>query len=162
MKEWITRTIDYFYPPFKRFMPLQTFRYAVCGGGNTLLDIAIYWASYNFILKKQVLYTPIIAVKPHIAAFIIAFAISFPTGFWLNRNIVFKGSTLKGTVQLFRYFILVAICIALNYFCIKLFVEQFNIYPTVAKMLTTVVVISFSYATQKYFTFKVESSGTVK
>lgn len=159
LKDWITAFIDFFYPPFRKWMPLQTFRYAACGGGNTVLDILIYYISYHYILAEQVVHTPLGAVSPHIAAFPIAFAVSFPTGFFLNRYIVFPGSTLRGRIQLFRYFVLVVICITLNYIFIKLFVEQFHIYPTVAKILTTVVVVSFSYLTQKHFTFKIEDSG---
>ena len=154
LKDRLIAIIDFFYPPFRRFMPPQTFRYAVCGGGNTLLDIFIYFISYNFILQKQITYTPLGAISAHIGAFIIAFVVSFPTGFYLNRNIVFPDSTLRGRIQLFRYFLLVLVCIALNYIFIKLFVEQFHIFPTVAKMLTTVIVISFSFVTQKYFTFR--------
>ena len=86
--------------------------------------------------------------------FLISFAISFPTGYMLNRYIVFPGSILKGRVQLFRYFMLVLVCIYLNYIFIKLFVEHFHIYPTISKMLTTVIVVAFSYFTQKNFTFK--------
>ena len=138
-------------------MPLQTFRYAACGGGNTLLDIFIYYISYNFILEKQVVHTFMGAISPHIMAFLISFTVSFPTGYLLNRFIVFPGSTLKGRVQLFRYFLLVVVCIGLNYVFIKLFVEQFHFYPTVAKIFTTIIVVSFSYLTQKQFTFKVEA-----
>lgn len=155
MKQWITAILDFFYPPFRRFMPLRTFRYIACGGGNTLLDILIYFVSYNFILQKQIVHTPIGAISPYIAAFIIAFAVSFPTGFYLNRNIVFTGSTIRGRTQLGRYFLLVVACIALNYVFIKLFVERFGFYPTAAKFLTTIIVVSFSYLTQKKFTFKV-------
>jgi putative flippase GtrA len=157
LKDWVNSIINFFYPPFKKWMPLQTFRYAACGGGNTLLDIFIYYISYNFILEKQVVHTLMGAISPHIMAFLISFAVSFPTGYLLNRFIVFPGSTLKGRVQLFRYFLLVLVCIGLNYIFIKLFVEQFHFYPTVAKILTTVIVVSFSYLTQKQFTFKVEA-----
>jgi putative flippase GtrA len=90
-----------------------------------------------------------------------SFAITFPIGFLLNRNIVFPQSTLHGRVQLFRYFVLVVICLLLNYIFIKLFVEQFHIYPTIAKMLTTIVVVSFSYLTQKNYTFKAEQTQQV-
>jgi putative flippase GtrA len=38
----------------------------------------------------------------------------------------------------------------------KLFVEQFHIFPTIAKVLTTIFVVGFSYLTQKKFTFKVK------
>lgn len=161
MKNLINSLLDFFYPFFSRFMPKQTFRYAACGGGNTVLDILIYFISYNYILDKQIIHTPMGAVSPHIMAFLMSFVISFPTGYLLNRFIVFPGSTLKGRIQLFRYFVLVLVCIILNYVFIKLFVEQFGIFPTVAKILTTVIVISFSYLTQKHFTFKVESSGKV-
>jgi putative flippase GtrA len=161
MKGFVIRVIDFFYPPFRRIMPLQTFRYAACGSANTILDIFLYFITYNFILQKQVLYTPIGAISPYIAAFLLSFTISFPTGYLLNRYVVFPGSSLKGRVQLFRYFLLVMICIGLNYVFIKLFVEKFGIFPTVAKILTTIIVVSFSYLTQKNFTFKNEASGTI-
>lgn len=153
-KKMIISFIDFFYPPFSRIMPLQTFRYAACGGANTLLDIFIFFISFNFILHKQDLQLGFLTLKPHVASFLISFCITFPIGFLLNRNIVFTGSTLHGRVQLFRYFVLVVICLLLNYIFIKLFVEQFHIYPTVAKILTTLIVVAFSYLTQKNYTFK--------
>ena len=160
-KKWIISFIDFFYPPFCKVMPLQTFRYAACGGTNTLLDIFIFFISFNFILHKQDLDLGFIVIKPHVASFLISFCITFPIGFLLNRNIVFTQSTLHGRVQLFRYFLLVVICLLLNYIFIKLFVEQFHIYPTIAKVLTTIVVVSFSYLTQKNYTFKAEQNQQV-
>ncbi|HEY4061393.1 MAG TPA: GtrA family protein [Puia sp.] len=154
VKQRIIAFIDFFYPPFSRKMPLQTFRYAACGGFNTFVDIAMYSVGYHFILKKHDVHLGFLTMTPHIASIIIAFVVSFPTGFFLMKNIVFTGSTLQGRVQLFRYFVLVMICLLLNYVFIKLFVEQFHIYPTVAKILTTVIVVTFSYLTQKNFTFK--------
>ena len=137
-------------------MPVQTFRYAACGGANTFLDIIVYFISYNYILHKEVFHLGFIAFKPHIAAFILSFMISFPTGFLLMRHVVFTDSILHRRVQLFRYFLLVVICIILNYVFIKLFVEQFHIYPTIAKILTTGIVVLFSYLTQKNYTFKAQ------
>jgi putative flippase GtrA len=157
-KKEIISAIDFFYPPFRKFISIQTFRYAACGGFNTLLDIFIFFVAYNYILQKQVLHLGFIAFKPYIAAFIISFLVSFPTGFMLNRYIVFPGSILHGRIQLFRYFLLVLICILLNYILIRLFVEHFHLYPTIAKVLTTAIVVSFSYFTQKNFTFKAEGS----
>lgn len=157
LKDYITAIIDFFYPPFRKYMPLQTFRYAACGGGNTILDIFLYWVTFHFVLKEQDLHLGFLTISAKIAAFLFAFAVSFPTGYYLNSRVVFPGSTLHGRVQLFRYFLLVLICIVLNYIFITLFVDRFGIYPTIAKALTTVIVISFSYLTQKHFTFKVDS-----
>jgi putative flippase GtrA len=154
--------LDYFYPPFRKWMPVQTFRYAACGGINTLLDIVLYYISFHYVLDEKVLHISVIAISPWIAAFLLSFLVSFPLGFYLNRNLVFPGSTLRGRVQLLRYFMLVIVCIALNYIFIKLFVEQFRFYPTPAKMLTTVIVVSFSYLTQKHFTFRSITQGKQK
>jgi putative flippase GtrA len=154
LKKRIISFIDFFYPPFSRIMPLQTFRYAACGGSNTLVDIVMYAVGYNLILHKHDVNLGFLVIKPHIASIIIAWCFSFPMGFFLMRNIVFTESTLHGRVQLFRYFVLVVICLLLNYIFIKLFVEQFHIYPTFAKILTTIIVVAFSYLTQKNYTFK--------
>lgn len=148
--------LDFFYIPFQRAMNRQTFRYIACGGGNTLLDIFLYFVFYHFVLQKQIVHTPLISISPYIAAFILSFMITFPTGFLLMKNIVFPGSVLRGRIQLFRYFLLVVVCILMNYFFIKLFVEKFHMYPTIAKIWTTAIVISFSYLTQRNFTFKTE------
>lgn len=156
IKKWITGFIDFFYPPFSKLMPIQTFRYAVCGSTNTLLDIFLYFIGYHYVLHERFVNLGIVTISPYILAFLMSFSISFPTGYLLNKNIVFPNSVLLGRVQLFRYFLLVMICLALNYIFIKLFVEQFHLYATVAKILTTVIVVSFSYLTQKNFTFKTE------
>ncbi|MFT3704057.1 MAG: GtrA family protein [Agriterribacter sp.] len=156
LKHFVITVLDFFYTPFQKYIDRQTFRYIACGGGNTFLDIVIYFITYNFILKKQIVHTPFVSISPYIASFMISFVVTFPTGFYLMRNVVFTQSTLRGRVQLVRYFSLVLVCILLNYFFIKLFVEQFGFYPTIAKICTTVIVVLFSYVTQRHFTFKVK------
>ncbi len=154
MNKLILSVIDFFYPPFRRFLPLQTFRYAACGGFNTLLDIFIFYICYNFVYDHQLVRVSGFAISPHIASFLTAFIITFPTGFYLSRYVVFSTSNLRGRVQLGRYLLIVLACVALNYMFIKFFVEQLHIYPTIAKIITTVIVVAFSYFTQKHFTFK--------
>lgn len=156
IKQGIITLIDFFYPPFKRLMPLNTFRYAACGGANVVLDISLFFILYNFVFRKQVVELGLIAFQPHIAAFLFSFCITFPVGFLLSKYIVWTDSTIKGHVQLFRYFVIVMMNLLLNYFFLKLLVEYFHIYPTISKLITTVIVISFSYLSQKHYTFKVK------
>ena len=153
-KNLLLHIIDAFYPFFKKIMPLQTFRYAACGGGNTSFNIVIYFISYNFVLKKQIFHLPFIAISPHIAAFIIAFFITFPIGYYLNMFVVFDSSYLRKRIQLFRYFLVVLICIFLNYIFLKLFVEKLEWYPTPSMIVTTAIVTVFSYLSQRNFSFK--------
>ena len=49
MKQKFTSVLDFFYPPFQKIMPIQTFRYAACGGMNTLLGLAVYFTGFNLM-----------------------------------------------------------------------------------------------------------------
>jgi putative flippase GtrA len=150
----VLKVVDTFYPPFSSFMPLQMFRYAACGGANTVFDILLYSFTYNFILDKQIVYIGSLAISPYIFAFIVSFCITFPTGFYLSRYVVWQQTTTRKRIQLFRYAIIVMACIFLNYFFLKLFIEQFNWWPIFAKIITSIILIAFSYFTQKNFSFR--------
>lgn len=154
--------IDFFHPPFAKWINRQTFRYLACGGSNTLMDICLYYISYHYIAKEQDVNMLGLHMKPHIFAFITAFCVSFPSGFALSKFLVFTESNLRGRVQLFRYALLVSTCILLNYVFLKLFVEMFGWYPTPSKVLTAILVAIFSYVSQRNFTFKVKEAGVVE
>lgn len=155
MKRLILSVVDFFFPLFSKFIPLQTFRYAACGGANTVLDIILFRFFEQYFAGFGVVHAAGMAFKPHNAAFIAAFCVTFPTGFYLSRYVVFPESTVRGRIQLVRYFLLVLACVALNYLFLNLFIVQFRIEPTVAKIITSVIVVTFSYLSQKHFTFKV-------
>jgi len=142
-------------------MDLQTFRYAACGGGNTVLGLALYYVSFKFILREQNLDLGFYAFKPYNVALFISFVVNFCVGFFLLKFVVFSESNIKGRIQLFRYFSFYIICLILNYWLLKLFVEYVHIYPTFAQVMTTVIVVVFSYFVQKHFTFRVVLSNEV-
>jgi putative flippase GtrA len=135
-------------------MPLKTFRYAACGGANTVLDISLFFLAYNYILDRQIIDLGFISISPHIASFIISFCITFPIGFYLSRYVVFQETTVTKRKQLMKYFVVVLGCVLLNYGFLKLFVDYFGWFPTMAKIVTTFFVVIFSYTSQKNFTFK--------
>ncbi len=150
----INSVIDFFYPPFKRYIPIETFRYAATGGGNLVLDIVLYFVFFHYVLSEQDLVLGSVVISPHIAAFLLVFPITFTTGFLLAKYITFTQSQLRGKKQLLRYGLTVLGAIVLNYLLLKLFVDQLGFYPTPSKILTTGISIIYSYVAQKFFTFK--------
>lgn len=155
LAQHLTRYIDFFYiRPIRAVLPLQTFRYAVCGGLNLGLNWVLYAVLYNFILDKKIVDLGVVAVSPYIAAFLIVFPITFFTGFWSQKHIAFKQSPLRSRTQLFRYMISVTGSIVLNYICLKFFVEVLGIYPTPSQVITSLITIGYSYLMQKHFTFR--------
>ena len=156
-KEKIKSFIDFFYPPFKRFMPLQTFRYAACGGANMALGFFTYIIVYHFVAKKHDVDLGIYSFKPYSFALFISSCQTFIVGFLLNKFVVFIQSNLKGHVQLFRYFLSFVFNFCLNYILLKTFVEYLHINAVIAQMLVTVIIVAISYLTQRHFTFKTKA-----
>jgi len=158
----VIAVIDSLYKPFRKLipMPLETFRYAATGGFNTTLDIFLYFICYNFILDKQLIDLKIVSISPHIAAFLIVFPITFFTGFLFAKFITFTNSAIRGRVQFIRYMISVSGSIFLNYIFIKILVEFVGLWPTLSKVITTCIVVIYSYFAQKFFTFKTARLST--
>lgn len=157
LADYIGRFIDLFYfAPFSRFVSRRIFRYAVCGGGNMLLDLVWYFVIYHYVVAERFIDLGFVIVSPHVASLIIVFPITFLTGFWLNRNVVFDAGDRGEVGQLARYALSVCGSILLNYVCIKFFVEVCNIWPTPSKALTTAVSVVYSYLAGRYFTFRKE------
>ena len=149
--------IDISYPPFRKLMPLQTFRYAACGGTNTLLGLTVYFIAFHYLFSKENADFGLIVLKPHNAALFFAGICTFITGFLLNKFVVFTSSNLRGHIQLFRYFLSFFINLIINYFLLKLFVEILHLEPFLSQVITTAIIITISFFTQKHFTFKIKA-----
>jgi putative flippase GtrA len=157
-KKWVISFIDFFYPPFSKVMPLQTFRYAACGGANTVLGFLIYSFAWKFMFREQILHIGPIAITSYVASLILAFLINFPIGFILMKYVVFVDSNIRGHVQFFRYFFVFISNLILNYFLLKVLVEHLYLNAIVAQLISTAIVIFISYLLQRHFTFKVEKT----
>ena len=158
MQQLLIRLVDWLYiAPFKRLVSRDIFAYGLCGGANMALDTLWYFVIYHYIVAERFIDLGVVVISPHIASLIVVFPITFFTGFWLNRNVAFRATEYKTRGQLIRYALSVLGSIALNYLCMKLFVEHLYIWPTPSKMLTTAVSVVYSFLAAKYFTFRPRS-----
>ncbi len=148
--------VDFFYfPLFRRFVDLKTFRYAAVGGLNVGFGVVFYWVLFHFVLCKQdTTLFGLITISAPILAFLINFAVTFLTGFWLTRSVAFGDSVLRGRVQLFRYSQVVGVNILINYFGLKLLVEVLDFYPTPSYMFLQFITIAISYLASRFYTFR--------
>lgn len=155
MQKTLILIIDSFYFLFKRFLPLKTYRYAVCGGSNLVFDMVLYFLCYNFVLQKQNVDLFFVVLSPHIASLFFVFPITFITGFALNKYVTFQESNIPGRVQLFRYLLVGLSGFVISYFCMKLLVDVLGLYPTPSRFVTIIVAVNYSYILQNKFSFKV-------
>ena len=118
-----------------------------------LLDAVWYFVIYHYVVFEQNVDLGVVVMSPHIAALVIVFPITFFTGFYLNRYVAFRVTDVRKRGQLMRYALSVVGSIVLNYLLMKLFVDVCHIWPTIAKMLTTVVVAIYSFIAARYYSF---------
>ena len=85
VRDFLLPIIDFFYPPFRRLMNLQTFRYAVCGASNTALGFIVFYVSFKFIFFGNNLDFGFYVFTPYTVALVLSFCISFPFGFFLMK-----------------------------------------------------------------------------
>ncbi len=156
MRKFALKIIDFFYPPFRRWFSLHTFRYLASGGITVSTGIVGYFIIFNYILHQEDVKIGEYLITAPIAALFLESAVTFIVGFMLNKYLVFTQSTLVGRIQLFRYATVYGTNILLNYALMKILVESFQFFPSVAKALITIVLAIFSYFSQKYFSFKVK------
>ncbi len=155
----IRAAIDLFYAgPIRKIFSQELFRYAACGCGNMVLDALFYYLIYHHVVCQQFIDMGWVVISPHIASLVLVFPITFLNGFWLNRNVAFRSSTLRTRTQLVRYLLSVGGAIVVNYLCMKIFVEALHIWATPSKLLTTAVSSIYSFLAAKYFTFKTENT----
>ncbi len=154
LQKLILNILHFFYPIFKKFMDKQTYYYLVCGGGNTVLGLIVYFIGDHFLFHKVDIDLGFIAFKSHIASLILSIIITFPIGFLLNRYIVWHDSNLNPYKQLYRHFGFVMLFSLMNYVLLKMFVEYFNWWHFPSQFLTISIIVVFSYFAQKYISFR--------
>ena len=150
---FIRKIIDFFYPPFRKYMSIQFFRYGACGASNLLFDVVLYFFIFNYILHQQMLHLGFVTFSSYIATLVVKFPITLLSGFLLQKYVTFTASELRGSIQLFRYLLVALINLLLNYIGLKLLVDVLSFYPSIANAIVAVCVTAVSYFGQKMFTF---------
>ena len=156
----IRTVIDFFYPPFQKYMTLQFFRYGLIGTVNLLFDWFLYFFIYNYVLQHKMLNLGIVTLSSHIAAMTIKMPVVLISGFILQKYVTFSYSKLSGRVQLFRYSTVFFVNLVINYLGLKILVDGLDFWPTPSNMIISVLTIFISYLSQKHYTFKTQTNDT--
>jgi putative flippase GtrA len=152
----IHKILDFFYPLIKRFFDKTTYYYAVCGVGNLVLSWILFFIFFQYVFKKHFFHLDFInfTFSAYTLSSIACFLISFALGFVLMKYIVFTESGLKGRIQFFRYAVSAMISGMVSWGLLKIFIEVFDIFPSIANILASCLVVIVSYLLQRKFTFK--------
>ena len=156
MSNLIRKFLDLFYPIVSKIFDKTTYYYAACGTGNLVLSWILFFLFYQFVFEKKLWHISFInfTFTPYTLSAFSCFIISFTLGFLMMKYVVFTQSDLKGRIQLFRYGLSSLITSITNWVLLKCFIEFFALFPSLANVLSSCIVLVISYLIQRNFTFK--------
>ncbi len=156
MKDLISKIIEWLYLPLlRKIFPRELFRYGVCGAITILLDWFLFWLCYNYLFDQRNQDAGFFVFSAYTLSKLVSAPTAALAGFWLQKNITFRASSLRHATQFLRYLLVFCANFLVNILIGKDFlVEQFGFWATPANMAVTVLTIAFSFLMQKYFTFR--------
>ncbi|WP_339876627.1 GtrA family protein [uncultured Algoriphagus sp.] len=157
LTNWIEGFLKLLYPLFKKWLPYEVYAYLAVGAINTALNIILFALLYEFILPREGFNIQGFNIASYTIALLIAFFVTIPTGFWLSKNFAFKDATSgtkRTTNQLFKYILVVGQGLGSDYLILKALILFLSMQPTIAKIFSTVIVLTVNFLLQKYFTFR--------
>jgi len=119
----------------------RSVRYILSGGISFVTENVIFYLFFYLFLS------------PVRAANVISILVALVVNFLLNKFYVFKNNTVKRTVQLVQYVILVAINLLVSTFLVGLMVDA-GLSGIIAKPLVTALIISWTYVIYKKVIFR--------
>ncbi len=141
-----------------RLFQNKVIRYFFSAGIATGLDVIIYSFSFNFIFQKKVVYTPVIAISPHVASLMISYSCGLITNFFIARYVVFSESTGKKRNQFYRFFIVGVIGFFANYGVLRFLVEVLGVWPTFSRVISALSLGVLSFYLHKIFSFRIKQN----
>ncbi|MFM2327760.1 MAG: hypothetical protein RIR31_1962 [Bacteroidota bacterium] len=167
LKKTIQYFLDLFYPIFKKILPFKVYAYLSVGAANTLFNIGLFTLFYLMIFHSTGLVIlgfnlNILSVE---IATIISFLLSVVSGFWLSKNFAFTDASnekSEKTKQFGRYFLVSLQGQFSDYLITKGLIIFLAIEPTIAYLISTIIMLIINFFFQKYYTFKVKKNKVLQ
>ncbi|MFZ9942922.1 MAG: GtrA family protein [Bacteroidia bacterium] len=134
-------------------------RYFFSAGTATVVDVGVYFTTYNYVLRKTDIpfIGPLVLTAPMLSL-VISYSCGLFTNFFITRALVFSESELRGRQQLFRFIQVALGVLFMNYLFMKFLVQVLEWYPTVSRIISALSIGVMSYLFHKHYSFKGKKS----
>ena len=136
----------------KNILQVKAFRFILSGGTATMVDVGTYFICLHYVFSSPLNILGITMSIP-VTSLIVSYSAGFVTNFIISKLFVFQGSDLRTRVQLLRFFMVAVAVFCMNYIILKILLG-FEIFPTIARLISAAVVAFLSFLLHNSFTFK--------
>jgi len=125
-------------------LKIQFFRYCISGGIAAIVDLGLFF-SFNEFFKLH-----------YLIALIISFTVAGLVNYTLQRKITFKSNYSKKHKQFSIFIAIQIVGLVFNGVVTTAQVEFLGVWPTLARFISILIVLIWTYTANKKITFKME------
>lgn len=137
----------------------------ICSAGlGALVDVLAFYIFYHNLFQQKVYDMHFVTVRNSTLSLAISFFLGVIVNFLVTRYFVFTESKSSAYKQFFRFILVAIVGFFANLTILKIFIQYFQIYPPVARILAILSLFFASYFIHRTFSFslslKRNASGT--
>ena len=131
----------------------QVTRFIFSAGAGFLVDISAFYLFYHNLLTQKTYPVFDTEVRNSTISLAVSFFLGVIVNFLITRYLVFSESKLAPYKQFFRFISVAIIGFFANLGAIKILIEDFNMYPPLARIVAALSLFFASYFVHKLFSF---------
>jgi len=137
----------------KKLINNQVVRFVLSAGAGFLVDISAFYLFYHNLLTEKSYHVFNATVRNSTISLAISFFLGVMVNFLITRYLVFTESKLAPYKQFARFMSVATIGFFANLGAIKILIQDFNMYPPVARIVAALSLFFASFFVHKLFSF---------
>ncbi|WP_158996054.1 GtrA family protein [Mucilaginibacter sp. L196] len=137
----------------KKLINNQVVRFVLSAGAGFLVDISAFYLFYHNLLTEKTYHVFNATVRNSTISLAISFFLGVMVNFLITRYLVFTESKLAPYKQFARFMSVATIGFFANLGAIKILIQDFNMYPPVARIVAALSLFFASFFVHKLFSF---------
>ena len=131
----------------------QVFRFIFSAGIGFLVDISAFYLFYHNLLTQHTYQVFSQTIRNSTLSLAISFFMGVVVNFLITKFLVFHESRSKSHTQFIRFISVAVIGFFANLAVVKLLIQEFAVYPPLARIMAALSLFFASYFIHKVFSF---------
>ncbi|NHA02283.1 GtrA family protein [Mucilaginibacter sp. HC2] len=131
----------------------QVFRFVISAGAGFLVDVSAFYLFYHNLLVRHTYQIFSLTVRNSTLSLALSFFMGVIVNFLITRYMVFTESKLSAYKQFVRFASVACLGFFANLAIIKILIQDFGIYPPVARIGAALSLFFASFFVHKAFSF---------
>jgi putative flippase GtrA len=137
----------------KKLINNQVVRFVLSAGAGFLVDISAFYLFYHNLLTQKTYHVFQATVRNSTISLAISFFLGVMVNFLITRYLVFNESKLAPYKQFVRFISVAIIGFFANLGVIKILIQDFGMYPPLARIVAALSLFFASFFVHKLFSF---------